>query len=247
MSRPAAMPPEAIRAARRDNAQMRERDLAAKLGISECEFVAAFCGEGATRIASDVNALLPELQALGEVMALTRNESAVHEKVGIYDNVHAGERSAMVLAGDIDLRIFPANWVHGFAVERQTDAGVRRSLQFFDAAGDAVHKIHLRPAPEGDGDMAPDGETVRAELRDRWQGMTDVHQFFGILQSLKLRRHEALGIVGEDLAWRVDRDAVSALMHHAAEGEIPIMCFVGNRGCIQIYSGPVRNIRNVGP
>ena len=32
-----------------------------------------------------------------------------------------------------------------------------------------------------------------------------------------------------------------------ATGETPIMCFVGNRGCIQIHSGPVTNIKMMGP
>ncbi len=34
----------AIRQARADNPKMRERDLATQLGISEAEFVAAWCG-----------------------------------------------------------------------------------------------------------------------------------------------------------------------------------------------------------
>jgi putative hemin transport protein len=41
--------------------------------------------------------------------------------------------------------------------------------------------------------------------------------------------------------------ALTAMLHHAAQDEIPIMCFVGNRGCLQIHSGPVRNIKPMGP
>ena len=41
--------PSQIRKARDDNPKMRERDLAAQLGIAEAEFVAAWVGEGATR------------------------------------------------------------------------------------------------------------------------------------------------------------------------------------------------------
>ena len=81
-------------------------------------------------------------------MALTRNESAVHEKIGVYRNVSVGKHNATVLGDDIDLRIFPGVWKHGFAVEKGDGNDVRRSLQFFDEAGDAVHKIHLRPASE---------------------------------------------------------------------------------------------------
>ncbi|MEX0957037.1 MAG: ChuX/HutX family heme-like substrate-binding protein [Rhizobiaceae bacterium] len=278
MVREAQVTPEEVRRARLENSKMRERDLAAKLGISEGEFVAAFCGEGATRISADVNALLPELTSLGEVMALTRNESAVHEKVGVYDNVHTGNRASMVLSGDIDLRIFPSNWVHGFAVEKPDGEETRRSLQFFDASGDAVHKIHLRPASDIDAyrrlvdrfrssdqtprigaieprnDAADEGqanavrdEVLRTELRGRWEGMTDVHQFFGILRALDLKRHQALDMIGDDLAWRVDCNTVGAMLTHAAANSTPIMCFVGNHGCIQIHSGPVANIKTMGP
>ena len=68
-------------------------------------------------------------------MALTRNESAVHEKIGVYDKVITGDHNAMVLGENIDLRIFPKVWAHGFAVEKRDGEEIRRSLQFFDEAG----------------------------------------------------------------------------------------------------------------
>lgn len=74
-----------------------------------------------------------------------------------------------------------------------------------------------------------------------------MHQFFGMLKTLKLDRRKALRMVGQDYAWLLDNDAVSAMFHHAAEGEMPIMCFVGNRGCIQIHSGPIKSIKPMGP
>jgi len=86
-----------------------------------------------------------------------------------------------------------------------------------------------------------------AELRDRWSRMTDVHQFFGMLKTLKLSRHQAVHVIGEDYAWKLDSEALPAMFNHAAAGEMPIMCFVGNRGCIQIHSGPVKNIKPMGP
>ena len=77
--------------------------------------------------------------------------------------------------------------------------------------------------------------------------LTDVHQFFGMLKALKLGRQEATRLVGEDFAWPLDGGSVSAMLHHAASEAIPIMCFVGNRGCIQIHSGPVKEIKSMGP
>ncbi|WP_027061546.1 hemin-degrading factor [Mesorhizobium loti] len=266
--------PHEIRRARTENPKTRERDLAAQLGISEAELVAAHCGDGVLRIEPRVNDLLTGLEAVGEVMALTRNESAVHEKIGVYDKVVTGNHNAMVLGENIDLRIFPKVWAHGFAVEKRDGDEIRRSLQFFDAAGEAVHKVHLRPASnlyayqklvaslessnqEPTADISGHGFDEEGEatattanlddLRDRWSRLTDVHQFFGMLKTLKLSRRQAVRMVGTDYAWLLDNDAVRAMFHHAAEGEMPIMCFVGNCGCIQIHSGPIKSIKPMGP
>ncbi|QPC92526.1 hemin-degrading factor [Mesorhizobium sp. INR15] len=266
--------PHEIRRARIDNPKTRERDLAAQLGISEAELVAAHCGDGVVRVEPRVNDLLTGLEAVGEVMALTRNESAVHEKIGIYDKVVTGNHNAMVLGENIDLRIFPKIWVHGFAVEKRDGDDIRRSLQFFDAAGEAVHKVHLRPSSNlyayqklvaalessnqeptvsisggGYDDEAEVASTSANldDLRNRWSQLTDVHQFFGMLKALKLSRRQAVRMVGQDYAWLLDNDAVGAMFHHAAESAMPIMCFVGNRGCIQIHSGPIKSIKPMGP
>ncbi|AZO42912.1 hemin-degrading factor [Mesorhizobium sp. M7D.F.Ca.US.005.01.1.1] len=266
--------PQEIRRARTDNPKTRERDLAVQLGISEAELVAAHCGDGVVRIEPRVNDLLTGLEAVGEVMALTRNESAVHEKIGVYDKVVTGNHNAMVLGENIDLRIFPKVWAHGFAMEKRDGDEVRRSLQFFDPAGEAVHKVHLRPASSlyayqklvaalGSSNQEPTvdisgplpddeihGDEAAAnldDLRDRWSRLTDVHQFFGMLKTLKLSRRQAVRMVGQDYAWLLDNDAVRAMFHHAVEGEMPIMCFVGNRGCIQIHSGPIKSIKPMGP
>ncbi|MFA6156522.1 hemin-degrading factor [Mesorhizobium sp.] len=266
--------PHEIRRARTENPKTRESDLAAQLGVSEAELVAAHCGDGVLRIEPRVNDLLTGLEAVGEVMALTRNESAVHEKIGIYDKVVTGNHNAMVLGEQIDLRIFPKIWSHGFAVEKRDGEDIRRSLQFFDAAGEAVHKVHLRPASslyayqklvatlespnqEPSVDIVAAGSDDEVEtagvsanlddLRDRWSRLTDVHQFFGMLKTMKLGRRQAVRMVGQDYAWLVANDAVSAMFDQAAEAAVPIMCFVGNRGCIQIHSGPVKSIKPMGP
>jgi len=264
--------PEAIRRAGVENPKTRARELAAQLGVSEAETVAAWCGEGALRVAPLPAGFLPRMEAVGEVLALTRNESAVHEKVGVYDNFVAGKHASMMLGEAIDTRMFPAHWVHAFAVEKPDGDAVRRSLQIFDAQGDAVHKIHLRPASNVeawqalvDGIAAPDqsqsieiaaapepdhavdaAEPVE-ELRRRWSRMTDTHQFVGIIRKLKLSRRKAVHLVGEDYAWPLAVDAVETMMRQSADAALPIMCFVGNRGCIQIHSGPIAAIKSMGP
>jgi putative hemin transport protein len=263
-----------IRRERADNPKARESDVAKMLGVSEADLVAAHCGAGVRRIRADVGAFLTAAPSLGEVMALTRNESAVHEKIGAYEKPVLGKHASMVLGSDIDLRIFPGVWAHGFAVEKGVGDEARRSLQFFDAAGEAMHKVHLREASnveayeelvatllsddqsdtvdtianaprkaDNDDAFRPDAD----DLRDRWSRMTDVHQFVGILRDLNLTRRQAVGLVGPEFAWRIDDGSVPAMMRLAANEALPLMCFVGNRGCIQIHSGPVAEIKPMGP
>lgn len=262
----------AIRKAREDNPKMRARDLAQKLGISEAEYVAAWCGAEIRRIKVDFDRIFTGLADTGEVLALTRNESAVHEKIGVYDNFIAGKHAAMMLGDTIDMRMFPAIWIHGFAVTSRDGDTVRHSLQFFDAKGDAIHKVHARPNTNlhawqklVDGLIAADqspvveiaasvssktdepDEVPVAQLRERWSRMTDTHQFVSILKKLKLSRLAAVSNVGDDFAWRIDNTAVEAMMRLSAAEALPIMCFVGNPGCIQIHSGPIENIKPMGP
>ena len=264
--------PAAIRAAQADNSKMRARDLAKSLGIAEAVYVAAWCGEGATRLKVDFDLIFPALEALGEVMALTRNESAVHEKTGVYDKFHSGKFAAMMLGDTIDMRMFSKHWVHAFAVQSRDGETVRHSLQFFDAHGEAVHKIHSRPttnraawhdlvatfAHENQSTSVtleakaaaakPTGIGLAAdELRDRWSRMTDTHQFVSILRKLGLERIDAVRGVGDEFAWQIDTSSVGAMLKLSANEKLPIMCFVGNPGCIQIHSGPVETIKEIGP
>jgi putative hemin transport protein len=264
--------PDEIRAARAENPKLRDRDLADRLGISEAALVAADTGRGVTRIAAHPDALAPRLAALGEVMALTRNDSAVHEKVGVYANYTPGQHAAMVVTEEIDLRIFPRHWVHAFAVERAGEGGVRRSLQVFDAAGDAVHKVHLRGGSDlaawealvADLATSEQAETLAAEarepvevakadpskadlLRQEWRRMTDTHQFLRLVSKLRMNRLGAYRIAGAPFARPLAPQAVNAALEAVAAAGIPFMLFVGNRGCIQIHSGPIQTLQPLGP
>lgn len=261
-----------IRTLRALHPEMRERDFARIHAISEGELVAAAVGHGAVRLQPSVEILLAGLPACGEIMALTRNESAVHEKIGPVEKTVIGARASMVLGAQIDLRIFPSRWAFGFAVEKPNDDGtVRRSLQFFDAQGMALFKVHARPSTNLEA-WAVLVENLRhteqsdaivlspleptpakgepagvAQLRERWAAMTDTHQFFGMINALNLPRLDAIEMVGEDLAFQLDHGAVTTLFEEAAQSQLPLMAFVGNHGCIQIHSGPISNIKAMGP
>ena len=265
--------PSEIRAAQQDNPKMRPRDLADKLGISEAQLVAANVGADVVRITAVMDDLMPLVTRLGEVMALTRNESCVIEKVGIYDDYRGGPHAALVVNHEIDLRMFPKHWVHAFAVAKKTEDGTKRlSIQVFDAAGDAVHKIFLRESSvieEWDRlvetlKLPDQSETVSVEpraavepaktdpakldtLRAGWDEITDTHQFLQMVRKLKLNRLGAYRMAGAPYVRPLAVSAVDTILHRAAESSLPIMVFVGNQGCIEIHTGPAKKIKQMGP
>jgi putative hemin transport protein len=267
-----ALTPDQIRALRAENPNARARDFANMQGITEADLIAAHVGHWATAIDAIPDRLMPQVQMLGDVMALTRNESCVHERVGTYEDYHAGSHAQMVLGSEIDLRIFPSHWVHAFAVQEQGEDGVKRSLQVFDAAGDAVHKVHLKPASDiaafdrlvealrlpVESDRLELGaraapEAVRSDssrtgvLRAEWDKMTDTHQFLKLVRKLKMNRLGAYRVAGEPYVRALAPEAVTLALRGAAEQAVPVMIFVGNAGCIQIHGGTIEKIVPMGP
>lgn len=262
------------RAYRAEHPKVRIRDAARSLGVSEAELVATGNGDTATRLHADRwGDVIKALPTLGPVMALTRNDDCVHERHGTYGEVSVNGAMGLVLGEDIDLRLFLNRWRHGFAVREATGHGERRSLQFFDGAGQAVHKVYAtehtdmaafdkvvgqftaadqdmplaieapKAAPAGRADDAIDV----AGLRDAWSKLEDTHDFFGMLKKFAVERTQALRLAGKEFAEPVKPSVARRTLEAAAERQVPIMVFVGNPGCIQIHTGKVSNLKPVGP
>ncbi|WP_431048477.1 hemin-degrading factor [Roseateles sp. L2-2] len=269
----------------RQERKARHRDIASDLRISEGELLAAHAGPfadeesplRARRLRAEWQDLIAALEPLGPVMALTRNESCVHEKVGVYSAVSAmgpQRQMGLVLGGAIDLRVFYSHWRHGFAVaERLSDGALQRSLQFFDAAGQAIHKVFVKPESDlaayealverfladdqkpgfepGDAwqDPAevPDARIDVAAFRGEWASLRDTHDFFGLLKRHGLTRTQALRLAEPRFAQPVALSSAQELLSRAAQENVSIMVFVGNPGMIQIHSGPVNKVAMMGP
>lgn len=263
---------EELRRAMAEKDTSRPRDIADSLGIGEAALVAARVGKGVVPIAASPHEIIPRLKSVGEVMALTRNPSAVIEKVGVYDNYHPGDHASIVLTPEIDLRIFPSHWKHAFAVTSETPSGPMRSLQVFDAAGDAVHKIYARDNSDLDAwnemvdalatgstadtvncddrvpTEAPKADLEKADiLRSEWARMTDTHQFMRLTSKLKMNRLGAYRIAGPPFVRALDSSAFNTALEMLSEREVPIILFVGNRGCIEIHWGPMLTVKPMGP
>jgi putative hemin transport protein len=257
----------------RGKGPVRNRDAAASLGVSEAELIASECGDGVTRLEGDFRKLVKRLPAVGRVMALTRNESCVHERVGAYEDVSVSGHVGLVLGPDIDLRVFYRQWKFGYAVREDLKEGPRHSLQFYDASGTAIHKVYLRAesnlaayeaivadfraAKQAPGEKVappapveaecPDSEIDQEGLRAAWAAMKDTHEFFGMLRKFKVSRTQAMRLAEPRFARPLAGAAARKLLESAARSAAPIMIFVGNPGNIQIHTGPVKNIKIMGP
>jgi putative hemin transport protein len=176
--------------------------------------------------------------------------------------------------GPIDLRPSFSRWQFAFAVAQPGREGkVRRSFQFFDEHGTAVHKIYVNDeagiaafdqlvgelrAPDQNAPIATkaadakvaekaDAEIDRAGLLAAWDGITNVHQFGGLLKKFNVSREQALRLGGTERAYQVDLTGLRTLLDEAAKDGTPIMAFVGNNGLTQIYTGPITKTEASGP
>lgn len=252
--------------AKADNPGKYARDLAALMGISEAELTHSRVGHDAKRLQADARTLLAALETVGEVKAITRNTYAVHEHLGRYENQHLSGHAGLILnPRELDLRLFLNQWASAFTLSEETRHGVRHSIQFFDHQGDALHKVYateqtdipaweallaefisaenpvlqLEPLSAAEA-TAPsaDHATIDAE----WRAMTDVHQFFQLLTRNNLTRQQAFHAVENDLAYQVDNASLTQLLNAARQDQNEIMIFVGNRGCVQIFTGLIEKV-----
>lgn len=241
------------------------RDIAALMNISEAELTWARVGHDAWRLHGDIREILGALEAVGETKCICRNQYAVHEQVGTFTNQHLNGHAGLVLnPRGLDLRLFLHQWDSAFHITETTARGERQSIQFFDHQGDAVLKVYttdntdvsawgdllsrfifadnpplaLKAADPAVNVANADAATVDSE----WRAMTDVHQFFGLLKRHSLTRQQAFRLVGDDLACQVDNSALAQLLNTARQDGNEIMIFVGNRGCVQIFTGAIEKV-----
>lgn len=246
--------------------KLRIKNIADRLNVCERDLVEAECCNIQRQyLGTDFRAIFKRLGELGEVMALTRNPWCVHERHGQYEKISVSESHVgLVLGPDIDLRLFFSHWDTVWAVQ-QND---HQSIQFFDKAGVAIHKVYATEKTNkaamqalinefASTDNVPPTEAIirnhqyaeqpPSHLRDDWLAMKDTHDFFPLLKKWNVPRITALAAAGADLAQQVPSDTVEKMLSQAADQNISIMCFVGNQSLIQIHSGPVQNLVRMGP
>ncbi|MYM25153.1 hemin-degrading factor [Duganella sp. FT135W] len=287
---------ERYEALRAEQPKLPLRDAAAKLNVSEAELLAANgIGKTVTRLQEGENVpreIMRRALDLGKVMAMTRNENAILERTGVatrlkpqeevtgLDADKEKEREARMrniaggyLGGEIDLRFTFKNWKYAFAVAQPgKDGVVSRSLQFFDANGNAAHKIYVKsdagvavfdkivadfrnPSQSAELNVAaapvkkaekPDSAVDVKEFQLAWSEINDVHQFNRLLGEFGVTREQGLRLGPVDKVQRIAPQAVRQLLEQAAKQQVEIMAFLGNDSAIQIYSGKINKVQEAG-
>lgn len=253
---------EALKA---ENPHVRIRNAAVELGVSEAELLITSIGEGVNVLKPEFQNILTEVEQLGKVMALTRNDECVHERKGTYLNGDFSSPHAQLFVGeDIDLRIFLSAWKFAFGVVE----GDRKSLQFFGKDGLALHKIYLTKDSNAEAFDAivekykaedqnaeftfeaaapkpaekPDSEIDAEGFKKSWIALKDTHDFFMMTRKFGVSRTQALRLAPEGYATKIDNAKVVNVLEDASEKSLPIMVFVGNKGLIQIHTGEVKKV-----
>ncbi len=259
---------------KQEQSHLRQRDAASVLGVSEAALVA--CLPETTALLCQPARLLPALAELGRLKSITRNQVVVHETEGEYRNLTLSEKTGLVLNPDgLDLRLFLTHWQYAYAVRQPGPHGQLHSLQFFDAQGEAINKLYLLeddklpawenliqahrlPADIPPPSPAPVGIRIAAQPQPvassdtsgfaaAWLALQDVHHFHALLKRYGLQRQQAFRLAPPGFAHRLQGRALSALLEGAAASALPIMAFVGNRGMVQIHTGPIQAVRRIGP
>ncbi|TVQ28917.1 MAG: hypothetical protein EA356_17960 [Geminicoccaceae bacterium] len=205
--------PQELRVARQRRRTARPRDLADALGVPEAALVAAHVGPAITRLRPAPGPIFDEVASLGPLMGLTRNAHCVIE--------HSGRYGAA-----IDVELDEAAAAFAFAqIERR-----KASVQLYDAAGDAVHKIHFDDVPAG------------------FSGLVDALRHDDQADELALAPRQAvLALVPPPAARALPPAFATPLLERLAASGLPVGITVANAATRQRYHGAVANVVATGP
>lgn len=254
---------------KKEDPRLRIRDAAARLQVSEMDLLCTRTDD-VVYLRPEFKEIMAEMGSAGKVMALTRNEACVHERKGVYSDISANGPMGLVVGPDIDLRIFYSCWSHAFLVTDEVRGSIRKSIQFFDGFGQAIHKIYETEDSVSGGlealaerfksddqsmDLEVDpprpmtplseqyGDVDKEALLQQWSELKETHDFFGMLKKHKCHRLQAMELAEGRFTTLLQNQSPTQMLERAAEKNQEIMVFVGNPGMIQIHTGPVKNIK----
>ena len=237
--------------------KVRARELASMLGVTEAQLVAAGCDGGNTQLRCEYEAIFNDLSALGELLAITRNDAIVHEVHATYKDMKKRGNVGMFFEPSLDARFFFDRWFSVFAVNEKG----RHSIQFFDQQGQSAHKIYMLKDTDinrynelvkkyRDPDktkeeinfpvtplVAP-GHVDEEAIKASWSAMGSVHEGGGIIHKFALGDYQsAYKALGIEYAVEVEKKAVEEFIKNSSNVNQSMRIFVMNGASVQSYAG----------
>lgn len=92
-----------------------------------------------------------------------------------------------------------------------------------------------------------DGAMAGAGRPGAGRGMQGMHDFHHVLEAFAAGRVQAPRLAERALVFAVPASSFAAVLERVSETETPVTVLVGNRGAVQIHSGPVRSLQRTEP
>ena len=211
------------------------------------------------------------MMALTRNEACVHERKGIYDNIKFYGGAH---NMGVAVNPDIDLRFFMKEWEYGLDVEiNRGKVGKLYAFQFFNKRGEAIHKIYCTPqsdleayhklvhlftaneqnpitevdtSPLSGKIITPDKDIDIESFQASWEGLKDTHDFFGMLRKYNVTRTQGFRLAPKGFSQKVDNLAVVRTLKNAAAQKVSIMCFVHSKGCIQIHTGKIRNLKLYG-
>lgn len=209
------------------NSTLSDQEVAASMGLSEAEVVAAQVGHYVTRLVPDWAGIFRMLPKLGEIRAVTSSGGAEIDAAGEFPTCQEGREILAYRRAAIDLRVAIGHWRSAFllAVPDAATGKRKRSIEFFGLDGRAIHKVFLTSASSVD---------AFEEIAER---------FVNASQSQQVTVMESVGRKGDELSGgrgrRVKPQAIGSFLERLHRAGTGVFGILGNRGCAQAYRGAV--------
>lgn len=243
------------------------RESAKKMGISEAEYVSISAGNQQIQsLDSEKTAdILADIQSLGEVMALTRNEGVVLEHNGIYENCETKDEYVVFNSSNINLRLRFTNIKFIFAVNENG----RSSLQFFDKFGEAAHKVYVNDKSNKnayqnllDKYQQPNAKTPievenkesilikginesnKKQIIKEFKAIDDVHKIKFLPKQHQTTIVNIYEIIDDVI--KLDNTILESFLKKASNSQLPLMMFASNNSVTQIHNNTIDKIVKTG-
>ena len=228
---------------RSENENIRIRDAASKMGVSEAEILSTEIGDSVSYLSiSDFSLFLKDILSADKLMILIRNEIVVHENIIESNNVKLTESQIVDMNGLIILDFNSSYFKYAFFQNKLHGRRQLRSFQIFNIEGDAVLKIYLKSK---DIDIF-DNIALKYESKYNYelQSKGNINQLIHKEQSIDFYfdKNNSIPEIAE-----VSNQSLRVLLNEASNMKLPIQIHGFGLGSIQYHRDIIKNIVDYGP